>query len=244
MPLLELTDGNKTFPEDDGGRFIAMHKVNLTVHPGEFLAVVGPSGCGKSTLLRILSGLDTPSGGHLKRDPSLKETDIGFVFQQFALFPWLTVEENIALGLTAIALPPEEKQKRIEREMERLGLTAFKNTRSKELSGGLRQRVGIARAFVRQPRIVFMDEPFSELDSFTATKLRQELIALWQERNTTVVMVTHLIEEAVQLADRIAVMTPRPGTIEKVFKNELPRPRELRSTHFFELSDEIYKVIQ
>jgi sulfonate transport system ATP-binding protein len=244
MPLFELTDGTKTFPEDAGGRFVAIHKATLSVEPGEFLAVVGPSGCGKSTLLRLLAGLDTLSSGRLVRDSSLTRADMGFVFQQFALFPWLTVEENIGVGLLALPLSAHEKQKRIAREMERLGLHQFRNVRPKELSGGLRQRVGIARAFVRQPRIVFMDEPFSELDSFTATNLRTELLALWQERKTTVVLVTHLIEEAVQLADRIAVMTPHPGTVEKVFSNTLPRPRELRSQEFFALCDEIYKVIQ
>ncbi len=170
--------------------------------------------------------------------------NVGFVFQQFALLPWLSVFQNIELPLLARHTPPEERKKRVEAELKRFHLEKFAHTRPRELSGGMRQRVGIARALITEPKIVFMDEPFSELDSFTAEELRAELLEIWSERKVTIVMVTHIVEEALELADRVAVITPRPGTIEKIVINDLPRPRNKRSESFYRLADELYKLIK
>lgn len=198
--------------------------------------LVGPSGCGKSSLLRILAGLDKPTTGDVVFGKQIRP---GFVFQDFALFPWLTVYQNIEFGLKMEGRAVNERKKTTLKYAEFMGLEKFLDSYPHELSGGMRQRVGIARALAINPEIVFLDEPFSALDSFTAQKLRKELRELWQRHGTTFVMVTHLVEEAVQLGTRIAVFSQRPGTIEKVFDNSLPFPRNLRSEHFFALVDKI-----
>ena len=242
--LLILKHISKTFTEDRGQKFLALKNIELEIVAGEFFVIVGPSGSGKSTLLRIMSGLEPNYGGGVEYAPGLERSDIGFVFQQFALFPWLNVFENIALGLRARHLSEEVVKKRTEKELGRFGLEKFADSFPKELSGGMRQRVGIARALAVDPKVIFMDEPFSELDSFTAEKLRKEFLRVWKETGQTIIMVTHLVEEALELADRIAVLTPRPGKIEKIIINSLPRPRDKRSQEFFRLEDELYKLIK
>lgn len=242
-PIITLENIAKRYREDEK-HFTALHSVNLSVHEGEFFVMVGPSGCGKSTLLRIITGLEKEYQGSVTFDPSITPADISFVFQNFALLPWMTVFENVALGLTARGISKEEQKKIIDPELKKLGLSEFAHNRPKDLSGGMRQRVGIARAMVTNPKVIFMDEPFSELDSFTAEDLRQDLLAIWEEKKPTIVMVTHIVPEAIQLADRIAVFTPQPGTIEKILPVHLPRPRDKRSPDFFELEDAIYKAIK
>lgn len=242
-PIISLTNVAKIFLEN-GRRFSALSDVTITIQDGEFFIFVGPSGCGKSTLLRIMSGLEKTYHGHVTLQDGITQRDMAFVFQQFALFPWLTVEENIGFGLLARHTPEHEKREIVHRELLRLGLQNFSKTYPRDLSGGMRQRVGIARALTTAPRILFMDEPFSELDSFTAEELRKELLELWRERKPTIIMVTHIVEEAIELADRIAVMTPRPGHIEALFENNLPRPRKERSEEFYMLEDKITKVIR
>ena len=177
--------------------------------------------------------------------------DFSFVFQQFALLPWLTVSENISIGLVARNVSARHVKERVNKELKRFGLENFGDEYPRELSGGMRQRVGIARALATDPKVIFMDEPFSELDSFTAEELRKELLRIWQnpewiggEARPTIVMVTHIVEEAIELADRIAVLTPRPAKIERIVKNGLPRPRELRSQAFYALEDELYRLIR
>ncbi|MCX6780831.1 MAG: ABC transporter ATP-binding protein, partial [Candidatus Magasanikbacteria bacterium] len=203
------------------------------------------SGCGKSTLLRSMSGLDTASHGTVQLAHTISSNDMSFVFQQFALLPWLTVEENIGMGLVAREeLSDVVKYSRVERELTRFHLEKFRKSFPRELSGGMKQRVGIARALATDPKIIFMDEPFSALDSFTAEELRGELLEIWSERRPTIVMVTHNIPEALELGDRIAIMTPRPGQLERMIHNELPRPRAVRSPEFFALQDEIQKLIR
>ncbi|MEK7173582.1 MAG: ABC transporter ATP-binding protein, partial [Patescibacteria group bacterium] len=182
--------------------------------------------------------------GELQYAEDLKRSEISFVFQQFALFPWLTVEENIGFGLAARNMPEKERREIIKKELKEFGLESFARVPPRDLSGGMKQRVGIARAFATAPRVVFMDEPFSELDSFTADELRKELLTLWHARKMTIIMVTHIVEEAILLADRIAVLTPRPGRIEKIIKNDLPRPRVERSQDFYDLEDKITKIIR
>jgi NitT/TauT family transport system ATP-binding protein len=191
-----------------------------------------------------MSGLEIDYDGKVSTDKEIKPEDISFVFQQFAILPWLTVYENVELNLLAGKLSESERKKRVMEELQRFGLEKFSSSKPKELSGGLKQRVGLARAFASKPKIIFMDEPFSELDSFTAEELRKDFLKIWKDSKETVVMVTHLIDEALELADRIAVLTPRPGRIEKVLVNSLPRPRHKRSEDFFKLEDEVYRLIK
>ena len=243
-PLITLRHITKIFDEDASHRLVSVEDISLDIAEGEFFIFAGPSGCGKSTLLRIISGLDRDFHGEITIGGELTPADFGFVFQQFALLPWLTVAENVALGLIARRLPAAEIKRATERELCIFGLEKFSRARPRELSGGMRQRAGIARALATEPKIIFMDEPFSELDSFTAAALRKEILTVWQERRPTIVMVTHLIPEALELADRIAVLTPRPGKIEKIITNTLPRPRDPRSAAFFKLEDELYNLIK
>lgn len=218
--------------------------ITLDIKQGEFFVFLGPSGSGKSTLLRIMSGLDSSYNGTIKFASGIKESDIGFIFQNFALLPWLTVRKNVELGLISRHLPKEEVKRISTAELKRFGLANFADSPIKDLSGGMRQRVGIARALATNPKVLFMDEPFSELDSFTAEELRKELLSIWQEKKITVIMVTHIIDEAIELADRIAVLTPRPGKIEGIVDIPLSRPRQKRSPEFFTLEDELYKLVQ
>lgn len=242
--VIALHNVSKVFEDEAGKRLAALERINLEIATGEFFVFLGPSGSGKSTLLRIMSGLESSFAGSIRLGAGIQGTDISFVFQQFALLPWLTVAENITLGLVARGVSPAARSDIAARELKRFGLEKFAEARPRELSGGMRQRVGIARALATEPKVIFMDEPFSELDSFTAEELRAELFAIWQERHPTIVMVTHLITEAIELADRIAVLTSRPGRIEKIVTNSLPRPREKRSAAFYELEDQLRLLIQ
>src|SRR3989344_5760171 len=218
--------------------------VDLEIFDGEFFMFLGPSGSGKSTILRIMSGLEKDFSGKVELGPGITRKDMSFVFQEFALLPWMTVAQNIELGLLARNVSESGRHKIIQRELELLGLEKFGHVYPSELSGGMKQRVGIARALATNPKVMFLDEPFSELDSFTAEELRKELLKIWQERKMTIIMVSHIVEEAVELADRIAVLTPRPSRIEKLIINNLPRPRQKRTEEFFGLEDELYRVIK
>lgn len=234
----------KVFLEDKVNPLWAIKDISLEIAVGEFFVLLGPSGSGKSTLLRIMSGLEDVYEGTLKYGDGLSFRDVSFVFQQFGLLPWLTVKQNVELALIARKVPEEERIVRVEKVLKEMGLEKSASVHPRELSGGMKQRVGIARALVTNPKIIFLDEPFSELDSFTAKELRQMLLDIWQREKMTVIMVTHLTEEAVQLADRIAVMTERPGTIEKIIKNHLARPRLPRSQEFYDLQDQLYKLVR
>lgn len=245
MPsALRVTKLTKTFKDPAGKSLLVLKDINLEVKSGEFLIILGPSGSGKSTLLRIMSGLEKEYKGEVALGPKLSGEEMSFVFQHFALLPWLSVYENVELGLLGKKLTDRVRRDRVEKELRRLGLEKFAKARPRELSGGMRQRVGIARALVAEPKIIFMDEPFSELDSFTAEDLRQEVLRIWHETGTTIIMVTHLVEEALELADKIAVLTARPGQIEKIINNTLSRPRDKRSGEFFGLEDELYRLIK
>lgn len=222
----------------------ALADIDLTINEGEFFVLLGPSGCGKSTLLRIASGLEHSYTGKITYGKDITKRDFSFVFQEFALLPWLTVEENISLGLVAHATDEKTIQKTVDFELTQLGLQKFRSHYPKELSGGMKQRVGIARALAMNPKIMFLDEPFSALDSFTARTLRQDLLNIWKERKMTVVMVTHNIEEALELADRIAIMSARPGKIIEVFNNPLPRPRIRRAPEFFDAEDKLTALVK
>ncbi len=243
-PALTLRSVSKSFHDRPTSNLPALQKIDLAIESGEVFVFIGPSGCGKSTLLRLMCGLETVSHGHVHLGEDLAPTDISFVFQQFALLPWLTVSENIALGLRARHVAAPLIERRVAKELATFGLKKFAHSYPRELSGGMQQRVGIARALATDPKIILMDEPFSELDSFTAQELRRELLDIWSSRQLTIVLVTHIIEEAILLANRIAVLSPRPGHIRKIITNTLPRPRIERSADFYALEDQLYELVK
>ena len=222
---------------------------DLSIVPGEILALLGPSGSGKSTMLRMLTGLSTPSAGQVYwhgKPISEAEINVSIVFQSFALFPWLTVLENVEAPLQARGVTPAERRERSMKMLDMVGLDGFEAAYPKELSGGMRQRVGFARALVVEPEVLFMDEPFSALDVLTAENLRSELLELWAKKTMptkAVFIVTHNIEEAVLLADRIIVLGRNPGHIRTDFQVQLPQPRDRKSEAFTQLVDYIYKVL-
>lgn len=212
----------------------ALDGVSLTVADGEIVAIVGASGCGKSTLLRIVSGLDQPSSGRVEVDGQLILTPhpaVGLIFQEPRLLPWLTVAENVAFGIDD--LPSAVKSARVAAVLAKVGLADYAPRWPRELSGGQGQRVAIARALVARPSVLLLDEPFSALDAFTRLDLQEHLLELWAETRPTLVLVTHDIDEALLLADRIVVMRPNPGRIAKIIAVDLPRPRD-RSSAFYE----------
>ncbi|HEV7423568.1 MAG TPA: ABC transporter ATP-binding protein [Candidatus Paceibacterota bacterium] len=244
-PFITIKNISKIFPRKEGRRALhVLDDVNLTIHKGEFCVLLGPSGCGKSTLLRLITGLEEKTHGDIIFHEKFDLDKIGFVFQNFGLLSWLTVEENVELGLIGRNVPVPERKQKVKKILEHFGLSQFEKHRPFELSGGMKQRVGLARAFVTEPDIIFLDEPFSELDFFTAESLRRALLDLWKTRGATIVMVSHYLEEAVELSDRIAIFKDRPGTILQIVKNELPRPRDHRSPAFFALEDEVIKILK
>lgn len=238
--MLKLEQVSKIY-EGDRERTLAIENISFEVKDGEFYTLIGPSGCGKSTLLRVISDLIAPTSGKLIWDESPR---IGFVFQNFALFPYLTVEENIEFGLKMQGVGEAKRKKVVEELISELELNGFEKKHPKELSGGMKQRVGIARALAVDPNVLLLDEPFSSLDEFTAETLRKLLHQVWQRRKITIIMVTHLISEAIELADKIVVFTPRPGRVEQIVENNLHRPRNLRSKDFFDLEDKLKLIIK
>lgn len=211
----------------------ALDGVSLTVSPGEILAVVGGSGCGKSTLLRIISGLDPPTVGTVALDGSAitaPHPKIGLVFQEPRLLPWLTVAGNVGFGLTGVAKAVRER--RVAAQLARVGLADKAQVWPRELSGGQAQRVALARALVNRPEVLLLDEPFSALDAFTRTDLQDHLLNLWADLRPTLIVVTHDVDEAIVLADRVVVMRPRPGRVLEEIVTDLPRPRDRQSAAF------------
>ncbi len=230
-------------------RFMAVENVDLTLQEGEFMALLGPSGCGKSTLLRIIAGLQTATGGEvLYRGRPLRGVNphTTIVFQTFALFPWLTVLENVALALKAKGVPAAERNLRAEEAIDRVGLDGFESAYPRELSGGMRQKVGFARAIVNEPELLCLDEPFSALDILSAEALRGELLELWTGSlipTKAILMVSHNIEEAVFMADRIVLMDKNPGRIIADLPVLLPHPRQRKSAEFQALVDQVYGIL-
>jgi sulfonate transport system ATP-binding protein len=228
--MLDITDIGKTYP--NGTR--ALHGISLRIAEGEIVAIIGGSGCGKSTLLRLVSGLDQPTEGRVDVDGTRIVTPhpaVGMIFQEPRLLPWLSVADNIGFGIDH--LPHADRQARITALLAKVGLTDLGQRWPRELSGGQGQRVAIARALAADPRVLLLDEPFSALDAFTRLDLQEHLLALWAETRPTLVLVTHDIDEAVLLADRIVVMRPDPGRIAATLALDLPRPRD-RLSAFFE----------
>ena len=248
-PLISVRNLSKSFSGPGGRALPVLEDISLDVHQGEFVALLGRSGSGKSTLLRCIAGLMAPTEGEVQfRGKPLTGTnrETSMVFQTFALMPWLTVQQNVELGLEARGVAPGERVERALRAIDIVGLDGYESAYPKELSGGMRQRVGFARALVVEPAALLMDEPFSALDVLTSENLRGELLELWEGRRfptKTIVMVTHNIEEAVLLADRILVLGTNPGRIQTDMVNPLPRPRRRRTPEFDELVDEIYRMM-
>ena len=239
----------KAFPSADGGSLRVLGGVDLTIREGEVVALLGRSGSGKSTLLRVLAGLIPPTSGEVRyRGVPLEEADpaVAMVFQSFALMPWLTVLENVELGLRAAGVPRAERTARALAAIDAIGLDGFETAYPRELSGGMAQRVGFARAFVQRPDLLLMDEPFSALDVLTGENLRSELMSVWGERELagqSICIVTHSIEEAVQLADRVLVLGGLPGSIQAEIPIHIPRPRDKRSPTFEAAVDHLYALL-
>ena len=230
------------------GCVLALDGVSLRVAPCEFVCIVGPSGCGKSTLLRILAGLDTQSGGDIRVQAPGWAVENAMVFQESGLFPWMSVEANVGFGLMTRGVPAAEAARRVEDALKLVGLTRFRRHFPHQLSGGMRQRSAIARAFVTDPGMLLMDEPFAALDAQNRTILQAELVRIWEQTRKTVVYITHSIDEALLLGDRTVVMTAQPGRIKEVIDVPFPHPRNLitlsTSAEFGKLKLGIWRVLE
>jgi len=248
-PIIEVVNVQKSFRKGDRQELQVLKNVNFRMYEGEIIAILGKSGSGKSTLLRILAGLIQPTEGtviYRGRSVLAPARGISMVFQNFALLPWLTVMQNVELGLEALGVDPEERRERALKAIDTIGLDGFESAFPKELSGGMRQRVGLARALVVNPDVLLMDEPFSALDVLTADNLKSDLLDLWQERKTginAIVFVTHNIEEAALLADRIIIFNSNPGSIRGELKVTLPHPRSDLDPRFRNQVDRVYMLM-
>jgi len=248
-PIIRAQAVEKFYTQPDGSRIEVIAPINLDVDPGKIIALLGPSGCGKSTLLRILTGLSKPSSGEVLwhgQPIDSQSAGVAIVFQSFALFPWLTVVDNVEAPLEARGVVAIERHKRALRILDTVGLDGFESAYPKELSGGMKQRVGFARALVVEPEVLFMDEPFSALDVLTAENLRNELLELWINKKmptSAIFIVTHNIEEAILLADRVIVLGRNPARVRADFTIELPHFRDRKSPRFVELVDYVYKIM-
>lgn len=245
--ILEIKNLNINFTIDSGTLQV-LNNIDLTVSKGEFICIVGASGCGKSTLLRIIGGLEQGyTGSCLFKGEEVKKpsVDRGFVFQESRLFPWLAVEKNVEFGLRDGSegkfQNSYEKKKIVQQHLELVGLEKFGKAYPHQLSGGMQQRASIARALVNNPDMLLLDEPFGALDAFTRINMQQEILKIWHKEKTTMILVTHDIDEAVYLADRVVLMSQRPGTIKKIVKNDVPRPRNRKNPEYTKIRNEIFE---
>ncbi len=247
-PKVEIKDVKKIY-QSSRGDVVALNGFNLEINENEFIAIVGPSGCGKSTILNILAGLDTATSGSILVDGkpiSGPSPERGVVFQQYALFPWLTVRKNVEFGLRLKKLSKQEVKEIADHYIEMVGLQDFRNSYPKELSGGMKQRVAIARAYAMQPKLLLMDEPFGALDAQTRTQLQTELLKTWEEERKTCFFITHDVEEAVVLAQRVIIMSARPGRIKDIIDIDIPYPRTQETKldpRFIELKNIIWAQV-
>jgi NitT/TauT family transport system ATP-binding protein len=226
------------------GKVEVLKDIDLTVGEGEFVCLLGPSGCGKSTLLNVIGGFLKPTSGEVTIDGErVKGADPRriFVFQERGLLPWLSVEENVAAGL--FNLPPEVQKERVARYIKQVGLNGFEQAYPQNLSGGMKQRAEVARALAVKPDMLYMDEPFGQLDSISRTEMRMELLRLWAEEKKTILFVTHDIDESVLLADRVVLMTVRPGTVQRIVDIDIPHPRDPSSARYLAVRDNILEEI-
>ena len=244
---LRVREVSKSFPNQDStdARTHAIDRISLEVAAGELISFLGPSGCGKSTLLRLITGLDSPDSGELwvGTEPiTAPSAERGLVFQDPNLFPWLTVRGNIQAGLVARGVL-HEKRGEVDEFMRLVGLETFANAFPHHLSGGMAQRVALARALINHPKVLLLDEPLGALDAFTRMRMQDEVLRLWQARGTTMLLVTHDIDEAIYMSDRIVLMTPRPGRIERILDVTLDRPRLRNSPEFLRLRGDILDLL-
>ena len=243
---IELNNVRKVFRKDDRDT-VAIDNISLHIKKGELVSILGPSGCGKTTVLRMIAGLTEPTGGEILVDKTKVTgpgSDRGMVFQDFALFPWRSVWKNVEFGLEIAGVPRAERDAKVERYLEIVGLTDFADARIHELSGGMKQRVGIARAMVNNPKVILMDEPFGSLDAQTRNIMQAGLIKILQKTDQTIVFVTHSVDEAVFLSDRIVILTKRPATIKEVIEIPWPRPRDRASMEFTALRKRILTELE
>ncbi len=242
---LFLREVSKAYQTPETGAMIALDRISLAIQPGELISLIGPSGCGKSTLLRLIAGLDEPNSGELNigtepiAGPSAER---GLIFQDPNLFPWLSVRHNIRAGLVARGVA-RERGHEVEDFMRLMDLEAFANVYPHQLSGGMAQRVALARALINHPKVLLLDEPLGALDQFTRMRMQDEVLRIWEARGTTMVLVTHDIDEAIYMSDRVAIMTPRPGKIERVLEIDLPRPRVRNSPQFLEWRSSVLEML-
>jgi len=244
-PHIQIRNVSKVF-SSGGQEIVALDDINLDIQPGEFICLLGPSGCGKSTLLNAVAGFSPPTGGTITVDGQAvlnPGPDRGMVFQEYALFPWMTVAKNIAFGLEIKKMPKAQIAEKVGALLHMLNLQDFRERYPKDLSGGMRQRVAIARVLALDSPILLMDEPFGALDSLTRRNLQDELLRIWTEFRKTIIFVTHSIEESIYLADRIIVMTYRPGKIKKQVRVAMSRPRDPSSAEFNELKKELSLLV-
>jgi NitT/TauT family transport system ATP-binding protein len=246
MGELVLKNLSQEFLRDDGTTLTAIENFDLTVHDKEFVCILGPSGCGKTTLLRLIAGLDTATSGEILLDNERitgPNTKIGIVFQEYSLFPWRTILDNVTFGLEMKGMERDERYRIANQYLDLVGLTQFAKSYPSELSGGMRQRIAVARALALDPVVLLMDEPFGALDAQTRNKLQHELLGIWEKTKKTIIFITHSVDEAVYLADRIVALTPRPGRVcETVWVDE-PRPRERTSVEFAKLRRYVLDLI-
>ena len=243
--LVDVERVTRVYRDSSNGDTHALADVSLQVEQGEFVSLIGPSGCGKTTLLRLIAGLDTPQQGSLRiagepiAGPSHER---GYVFQQGALFPWASVAKNIATGLKARGVYAEQRH-RVPEFIDLVGLTGFEQAYPHQLSGGMAQRVAIARALINEPQVLLLDEPLGALDAFTRIELQDKLLDLWRRLGSTMVLVTHDIDEAIYLSDRIVIMTPRPGRISEIIEVDFDRPRARDDARFLQLRARILEKL-
>lgn len=243
--MLVLSNVSRTFASKDH-TIRALDGVDLEVRNEEFICILGPSGCGKTTLLRIIAGLDTPTSGELLLDGIRIERpgqDRGMVFQDYSLFPWRTVIDNIAFGPEVQGVDKKKRYENAREYLRLLDLEKFENSYPYELSGGMRQRIAIVRALINNPKLLLMDEPFGALDAQTRNNMQAELLRIWEKKHKTILFVTHSVDEAVYLADRIVVMSARPGTVKEIFSIDLPRPRIRTSREANTIRDRVLKSL-
>lgn len=244
--VINITHLSKVFARERG-KVIALDDFGLEVREGEFVCLLGPSGCGKTTVLRIVAGLETKSGGAVTvKDREVRNagSDRGMVFQEFALFPWRSVRKNIEFGLEVKKVPETRRAEISKVLIDFVGLKGFEDAHPRELSGGMKQRVAIARALANDPEVLLMDEPFGSLDAQTRNLMQKELLRIWSARRKTVLFVTHSVEEAVYLADRIVVMTARPGKVREIIGVPLSRPRDRTSREFIDIRSKVLSELE
>ncbi|MGE5614490.1 MAG: ABC transporter ATP-binding protein [Bacillota bacterium] len=243
MPTIEFRNITKYYENLEGEKTAALKNINLTVKDGEFVCVLGPSGCGKSTLLEIAAGLLPQSEGEILLDGRLQSgtsRDIGVVFQDSSLFPWRSVRKNIEFGLEIAGEDKDERTQKVQKAIEMVGLNGFENKYPHQLSGGMRQRAGIARTLVNDPACILMDEPFSAVDHLTRLTLQDEIVRIWQKEKKTILFITHDVSEAVYLSTRIVLLTPRPGRIQRIFDVPFDRPRNRNNPGMLGIVEKIY----